>query len=49
MVLAQQNATQIANAQKFAPELAAIQKDPATFTKLAAITDPSKVPPSLLA
>jgi hypothetical protein len=48
VVLAQQNATQIANAQKFAPELAAIQKDPATFTKLAQITDPSKVPPSLL-
>jgi len=48
VVLAQQNATQIADAQKFAPELAAIQKDPATFTKLAAITDPSKVPPSLL-
>jgi hypothetical protein len=48
VVLAQQNATQIANAQKFAPELAAIQKDPATFTKLATYTDPSKVPPSLL-
>ncbi len=48
VILAQQNAAQIVAAQKFAPELAAIQKDPATFTKLAQITDPSKVPPSLL-
>jgi MFS transporter, ACS family, D-galactonate transporter len=37
--------TQIANAQKFAPELAVIQKDPATFTKLASTPNP---PPALL-
>ena len=48
LAIVQKDGTQLANAQKFAPELAAIQKDPATFTKLAAITDPSKVPPSLL-
>jgi len=33
---AQSHATQLANAQKFAPELAVIQKNPALFTKLAA-------------
>jgi MFS family permease len=37
--------TQIANATKFAPELAVIQKDPATFTKLATTKNP---PPALL-
>jgi ACS family D-galactonate transporter-like MFS transporter len=36
---------EIANAQKLAPELAVIQKDPATFTKLATTPNP---PPALL-
>src|SRR6202020_716672 len=40
--------TQLANAQKFAPELAVIQANPALFTKLATFTDPSKIPPALL-
>src|SRR5690348_15945233 len=35
LATAQANATQLANAQKFAPELAVIQAHPALFTKLA--------------
>jgi hypothetical protein len=45
---AQSHATQLANAQKFAPELAVIQKNPALFTKLAAYPNPAKIPPALL-
>jgi MFS family permease len=44
---AQANATQLANAQKFAPELAVIQAHPALFTKLAAYPNPAKIPPAL--
>jgi len=45
---AQTHATQLANAQKFAPELAVIQANPALFTKLAAYPNPAKIPPALL-
>ena len=45
---ASQDQVQLANAQKFAPELAVIQANPALFTKLATFTDPSKIPPALL-
>src|SRR5580700_5501982 len=44
----QTDATQLANAQKFAPELAVIQAHPALFTKLAAYSNPAKIPPALL-
>ncbi|HMH90396.1 MAG TPA: hypothetical protein VK586_04850, partial [Streptosporangiaceae bacterium] len=46
---ATQDATQLANAQKFAPELKVIQANPALFTKLAAFPDPTKIPPALQA
>jgi ACS family D-galactonate transporter-like MFS transporter len=45
---ATQDATQLANAQKFAPELKVIQANPALFTKLAAFP-PGKIPPALQA
>jgi MFS family permease len=38
---------QIANAKKFAPELAVIQANPALFAKLATYPDPSAIPPKL--
>jgi len=40
---------QLANAKKFAPELAVIQANPALFTKLAAYPTPAAVPPALAA
>ena len=40
---------QLANAKKFAPELAVIQANPALFTKLAAYPGPAAVPPKLAA
>ena len=46
---AQTDATQLANAQKFAPELTVIQANPALFTKLAAYSSPAKIPPALVA
>jgi MFS family permease len=39
---------QLANAQKFAPELKVIQANPALFTKLATFSNPAKIPPALL-
>ncbi|HMH90457.1 MAG TPA: hypothetical protein VK586_05165, partial [Streptosporangiaceae bacterium] len=42
------DATQLANAQKFAPELKVIQANPALFTKLAAFP-PGKIPAALQA
>ena len=48
LATAQANATQLANAQKFAPELAVIQANPALFTQLATYTNPAKIPASLL-
>ena len=56
LATAQADQTQLANAVKFAPELTAIQANPALFTKLATFTDPSSgrsmamtpVPPRLM-
>jgi len=48
LATAQANATQLANAQKFAPELRVIQANPALFAKLATYTNPAKIPPALL-
>jgi hypothetical protein len=48
LATAQANAAQLANAQKFAPELAVIQAHPALFTKLATYPNASKIPPALL-
>ena len=44
LTTAQTDTTQLANAQKFAPELAVIQANPALFTKLATYSSPSKIP-----
>ena len=49
LATAQKDATQLANAQKFAPELAVIQAHPTLFAKLATYTNPAKIPPSLAA
>jgi MFS family permease len=49
LATARANATQLANAQKFAPELAVIQAHPALFAKLATYTNPATIPPSLTA
>ncbi|HEY1644579.1 MAG TPA: MFS transporter [Streptosporangiaceae bacterium] len=49
VALAQKDKVQLANAQKFAPELKVIQANPALFTRLAAFPDPSKIPPKLAA
>jgi MFS family permease len=49
LATAQANATQLANAQKFAPELAVIQANPALFARLATYKNPATIPPSLLA
>jgi MFS family permease len=48
LATAKANATQLANAQKFAPELAVIQAHPALFAKLATYTNPAKIPPALV-
>jgi MFS family permease len=48
LATASADATQLANAQKFAPELAVIQANPALFTKLQGYSSPSKIPPALL-
>ncbi len=49
LATAQADATQLANAVKFAPELAVIQANPALFAKLATYTNPATIPPSLVA
>ena len=49
LATAQANATQLANAQKFAPELAVIQAHPALFAKLATYSNPATIPPALVA
>jgi MFS family permease len=49
LATAQANATQLANAQKFAPELAVIQAHPALFAKLATYKNPAAIPPALVA
>ena len=48
LAIAQKDGTQLANAQKFAPELAVIQAHPALFTKLATYTNPASIPPTLV-
>jgi MFS family permease len=48
IAIAQKDSTQLANAQKFQPELAVIQANPALFTKLATYSDPAKIPPALV-
>ena len=49
LATAKTDATQLANAQKFAPELAVIQAHPALFAKLATYKNPAKIPAALLA
>ena len=49
LATAQTNATQLANAQKFAPELAVIQAHPTLFAKLATYKNPATIPPALVA
>ena len=49
LATAQADATQLANAQKFAPELAVIQAHPALFAKLVTYQNPTAIPPSLVA
>jgi len=46
---AKADSVQLANAQKFAPELRVIQANPALFGKLATYTNPAKIPPALVA
>jgi ACS family D-galactonate transporter-like MFS transporter len=48
IAIVKKDAVQLANAQKFAPELAVIQAHPALFTKLATYQNPAKIPPALL-
>jgi len=48
IALAQKDSVQLANAQKFQPELAVIQANPALFTKLASYSNPAKIPPALV-
>src|SRR5690242_21730237 len=48
LTIAKNDSVQLANAQKFAPQLAVIQAHPALFTKLATYSDPSKIPGPLL-
>jgi hypothetical protein len=48
LTIVKTNSVQLANAQKFAAQLAVIQAHPALFTKLATYSDPSKIPPALL-
>ena len=48
LATAKTDATQLANAQKFAPELAVIQANPALFAKLATYKNPATIPPALL-
>jgi MFS family permease len=48
LVTAKTDATQLANAQKFAPELRVIQANPVLFAKLATYSNPAKIPPALL-
>jgi MFS family permease len=49
LATAQADATQLANAQKFAPELAVIQANPALFARLATYKNPATIPPALVA
>ena len=46
---AQKYSTQLVNAQKFAPELAVIEKNPALFAQAATYPSAAKIPPALTA
>ena len=48
LTIVKTDGVQLANAQKFAPQLAVIQAHPALFTKLATYSNPAKIPPALL-
>ncbi len=48
LATAKADAVQLANAQKFAPELRVIQANPALFTKLATYKNPATIPPALV-
>ena len=48
LTIVKTDSAQLANAQKFAPELAVIQAHPALFTQLATYPSASKIPPALL-
>src|SRR4029077_21225259 len=48
LAIVQKDGTQLANAQKFAPELKVIQAHPALFTKLATYKNPASIPPALV-
>jgi MFS family permease len=49
VALAQKDQVQLANAQKFQPELAVIQANPVLFQKLASFPNPAAIPPALVA
>ena len=49
LATAKADATQLANAVKFAPELRVIQANPALFAKLATYKNPASIPPALAA
>ena len=49
LATAKTDAAQLANAQKFAPELAVIQANPALFARLATYKNPATIPPALAA
>jgi MFS family permease len=48
LATAKADSVQLANAQKFAPELRVIQANPALFAKLATYSNPAKIPPALV-
>ena len=48
LAIAKNDTVQLANAQKFAPQLAVIQAHPALFAKLATYSNPAKIPGPLL-
>jgi ACS family D-galactonate transporter-like MFS transporter len=48
LAIVKTDSVQLANAQKFAPQLAVIQAHPALFKKLATYPSASKIPPALL-
>jgi MFS family permease len=48
LTIAKTDSVQLANAQKFAPELKVIQANPVLFAKLATYANPAKIPPALV-
>jgi MFS family permease len=49
LAIAQKDQTQLADAQKLAPELTVLEAHPALFAQLGKYSDPSKIPPALVA